>query len=133
MGLPAPAGFQIDLRSGGTVGRARRTPLTADDASFLHVLGDQIRTARHRLGLSQRQLAEKSGVSRNFLSLVERGATGFEVLRLVYLADGLGIDPAELLAAVLASPHLAERRRARPHPVKAVPVRADQITRAGLP
>jgi len=37
------------------------------------ITGDQIREARKRLGLTQAQLAERVGLSRPFIALVEQG------------------------------------------------------------
>jgi predicted ATPase/DNA-binding XRE family transcriptional regulator len=65
--------------------------------------GDLLRRLRSTAGLSQEDLAERSGVSRNGISDLERGLSHtprFETVRL--LADGLGIDEDEragLLAA----------------------------------
>jgi predicted ATPase/DNA-binding XRE family transcriptional regulator len=65
--------------------------------------GDLLRRLRSTAGLSQEELAERSGVSRNGISDLERGlryAPRFETVRL--LADGLGLDVddrAALLAA----------------------------------
>jgi predicted ATPase/DNA-binding XRE family transcriptional regulator len=65
--------------------------------------GDLPRRLRSTAGLSQEDLAERSGVSRNGISDLERGLSHsprFETVRL--LADGLGLDADEratLLAA----------------------------------
>lgn len=42
------------------------------------------------LDLSQQELADKAGVTRNFVSAIERGAQGLDAWRLWALADGLG-------------------------------------------
>jgi transcriptional regulator with XRE-family HTH domain len=52
----------------------------------------QIRILRKRRNLSQRELAEASGLSRNTLSLLERGQTSPTVSTLKRLAIALGID-----------------------------------------
>jgi len=52
----------------------------------------QIRVLRKRRNLSQRALAEASGLSRNTLSLLERGQTSPTVSTLKRLAIALGVD-----------------------------------------
>lgn len=48
--------------------------------------------------LSQQELGAAAGMSRNFISLVERGTNGIDVLRLRRLAAALGVDLVELVA-----------------------------------
>ena len=55
-------------------------------------LARQIRILRERRNLSQRSLAEASGLSRNTLSLLERGQTSPTVSTLKRLAIALGVD-----------------------------------------
>ena len=52
----------------------------------------QIRLLRKRRNLTQRELAEASGLSRNTLSLLERGQTSPTVSTLKRLAVALGVD-----------------------------------------
>lgn len=52
----------------------------------------QIRKLRERRNLSQRALAEASGLSRNTLSLLERGQTSPTVSTLKRIALALGVD-----------------------------------------
>jgi transcriptional regulator with XRE-family HTH domain len=42
------------------------------------------------LDLSQQEIADKAGVTRNFVSAIERGAQGLDAWRLWALAEGLG-------------------------------------------
>src|SRR5687768_4846527 len=66
--------------------------------------GALLRRLRSAAGLSQEELAERSGVSRNGISDLERGlsqAPRFETVRL--LADGLGIDQDERSALIAAA------------------------------
>jgi transcriptional regulator with XRE-family HTH domain len=56
-----------------------------------------LRRLRHEKGLSQDSLAYDAGVSRSYLSQLEKGAF-FASLRIVgRLAEALGVEPAELL------------------------------------
>lgn len=54
-------------------------------------LGNKVREARSRLGLSQRQLAERAGLSPGMLCLIERGETNPSVQSLLGLAEALGL------------------------------------------
>ena len=55
-------------------------------------VAEKIRVLRERRKLSQRALAEASGLSRNTLSLIERGQTSPTVSTLKRLANALGVD-----------------------------------------
>jgi transcriptional regulator with XRE-family HTH domain len=57
-------------------------------------LGNKVREARSRLGLSQRQLAERAGLSPGMLCLIERGETNPSVQSLLGLAEALGLSLA---------------------------------------
>lgn len=60
-------------------------------------LGRQVLTRRKELGLTQGELAEQAGISRNYVSLIERGeARNVSVNVLNELAATLGTTPAEL-------------------------------------
>jgi transcriptional regulator with XRE-family HTH domain len=67
---------------------------------FLRAMGKRIRLVRVDRELSQEQLARAAGMSRNFVSSVERGAHGVDVVRLACLARALGIEIAALLPEV---------------------------------
>jgi transcriptional regulator with XRE-family HTH domain len=47
--------------------------------------------------VSQTELADRAAVSRNFVSAIERGAQGLDVIRLRRLAAAMGMTLAELL------------------------------------
>lgn len=60
-------------------------------------LGRQVLMRRKELGLTQGELAEQAGISRNYVSLIERGeARNVSVNVLHELATVLGTTPAEL-------------------------------------
>ncbi len=62
----------------------------ADDTAVN--LGNQIRLLRDQRNLSQQALAKASGISRNTLSLIERGLTSPTVSTLKGLAQALGVE-----------------------------------------
>ena len=47
--------------------------------------------------LTQDELAQEAGMSRSFVSLIEKGAHGVDVIRLLRLADALDLSLLELL------------------------------------
>lgn len=65
--------------------------LNSVDETTINV-AQQIRILRERRNLTQRSLAEASGLSRNTLSLLERGQTSPTVSTLKRLATALGVD-----------------------------------------
>ncbi len=65
--------------------------MTTDrDAVFLRALGKRIRIARLTRELTQAELADASGISRNFISLMEHGSHGVDVVRLLRIASAFG-------------------------------------------
>jgi len=60
-------------------------------------LGDRVRARRMDKGLSQEELGERSGLHRTYIGQVERGEKNVSVRNLIAIADGLGVDVAELV------------------------------------
>jgi ribosome-binding protein aMBF1 (putative translation factor) len=56
----------------------------------------ELRTTRSKGRMTQEDLAEKADISVSFLSMIERGERAAHVLTLQRLADGLGVEMAEL-------------------------------------
>ncbi|WP_353930520.1 helix-turn-helix transcriptional regulator [Okeanomitos corallinicola TIOX110] len=63
----------------------------------LRKFGEHIRTIRKAQGLSQEQLAELSGLHRNYIGGVERGERNLALLNIIRIAHALGMSPSELL------------------------------------
>jgi transcriptional regulator with XRE-family HTH domain len=61
-------------------------------------LGRGVRRCRKRVGLSQEELAERAGLHRNYVGLVERGERNATAAALLALARALQVPPAELWA-----------------------------------
>src|SRR5262249_50397689 len=74
----------------------RRGAAPADEA-YLKSLGDRVRTARARRGMSRRILAKATGVSERYLAQLERGAGNASVLALRQIAEALSIEVAALV------------------------------------
>jgi XRE family aerobic/anaerobic benzoate catabolism transcriptional regulator len=70
----------------------------ADDAAYLVTLGRRVRHGRHQVGITRRQLAERSGVSERYLAQVETGSGNISVLLIRRIARVLRTDVGSLLA-----------------------------------
>lgn len=68
-----------------------------DPAAYLRALGKRVRILRLTREMTQGELAAAAGLSRNFVSLIEHGSHGIDVVRLLRLAAALGIPLDELL------------------------------------
>lgn len=66
------------------------TPVAAE-------LGERVRSRREEQGLSQEKLATRCNVHWTFLGQVERGQRNIRLNNILKLADGLGIDPGDLI------------------------------------
>ena len=66
-------------------------------------IGARVQKARKKLGLTQDQLAELSGSSREFISRLENGKQGYKASLLVEIADKLGLDPIFVLRGMTAA------------------------------
>lgn len=61
------------------------------------LVGRNVRAARLKAGLSQEQLAERSGFTQQYLSGLERGQRNPTIVSLYEIAQALGTTPIELL------------------------------------
>lgn len=68
----------------------------ARDKDPIRVFGDRIRQRRCDLGLSQEQLAEKSGFHRTYIGTIERGERNPALRNIVRLAEALSVDVGTL-------------------------------------
>jgi transcriptional regulator with XRE-family HTH domain len=65
-------------------------------ANVLKVLGGRVATLRRERDLTQEQLAERAGVSRNHIADIELGARNTGVWSLILVARALDVPPSEL-------------------------------------
>lgn len=61
------------------------------------ILGQNVREARRRAGMSQEQLAFEADMKRSYVSDLERGTRNPSLKAIGRLATALGVEPAELL------------------------------------
>jgi XRE family aerobic/anaerobic benzoate catabolism transcriptional regulator len=81
---------------------ARETPQKTStsptaDAAFLRALGERVRVARARRGMTRKILAHDSGVSERYLAQLESGRGNVSVLLLQRIAAALHLSLTELL------------------------------------
>lgn len=81
--------------------------ITAAIATLDDLFADNLGTARHRAGLSRRDLAERTGIPAYTIENIESGRGCRDNLRrratigeAVVLAEALGLKPGDLLRAV---------------------------------
>jgi transcriptional regulator with XRE-family HTH domain len=83
-----------------------------DVAVFLRLVGQRVAAARDRRGLTQGQLASRSGLPAETLAGLERGAYGVEVDELHRVADVLRVAMSDLMPAEAEVRGAAEALRA---------------------
>jgi transcriptional regulator with XRE-family HTH domain len=76
---------------------AQRSPAHA-------ALGRAIRQARARRGISQEELASRSGLHRTYVGGIERGERNPSFTNIVRIAEALDERPSQLLAAAERDP-----------------------------
>lgn len=71
------------------------------ERSLREKLGEQLRSARVKTGLSQVGLAEKLGISRPSIASIETGRQSLSVEQLVEFANLLDVNPVDILEQTL--------------------------------
>lgn len=84
-----------------------------EDANLNRQIGDRLRAARARLGLSLEALSARAGVSRAMISRIERAEASPTATLLVKLCAALGLAMADLFAAEDGPPSPLARREAQ--------------------
>lgn len=67
------------------------------DNTELKNLGQTIRLKRENRGLTQNEVAEKAGLDRNYIGMVERGERNPSYLSLLKIANGLNLTVYQLI------------------------------------
>jgi XRE family transcriptional regulator, aerobic/anaerobic benzoate catabolism transcriptional regulator len=81
-----------------------RRGATARDAAYLKRVGERVRLARARRGMSRKSLSRASGVSERYLAELERGAGNASLLVLRQIAEALSIAAAALVSDAAERP-----------------------------
>ena len=63
----------------------------------LIALGEAIRLARHKQGISQEKLALMAGIDRSYIGRVERGDNNVAILTLLKIAHALNVGLKDLM------------------------------------
>lgn len=74
-------------------------PLKPNQCSLVKVFADNVRRERVRQGISQELLAERAGVHRTYVGMLERGEKNVTIYNIERIAHALGVDPASLLVS----------------------------------
>ena len=61
------------------------------------LFGKQLRKVRMAKGISQEELAFRSGLHRTYVSSVERGERNISIINIQKLAEALGVDISNLM------------------------------------
>ncbi|MFV3386773.1 helix-turn-helix domain-containing protein [Pseudomonas sp. NY15364] len=72
-------------------------PLKPDQCLLVKVFADNVRRERVRQGISQELLAERAGVHRTYVGMLERGEKNVTIYNIERIAHALGVAPASLL------------------------------------
>lgn len=59
--------------------------------------GDKVRKERMAQGFSQEGLAERAGVHRTYVGMIERGEKNITLLNIIKIAEALRVRPKDLL------------------------------------
>ena len=84
----------------------RRKKQTVEQA-----LGAKLRALREQQGLSQAELGRRAKQSQSNIARVEEGGRSPTVGTLARLAEGLGVEPAELLTGLVDKPKPAKAEK----------------------
>lgn len=68
-------------------------------SKLLRTIGSNIRTFRREQGISQEELALRSGLHRTYVGAVERGERNVSALNIEKIAEALNVRPSTLLEA----------------------------------
>jgi len=70
---------------------------TPSEAKILKQLGNNLRTERQKVGISQEALADMAGIDRTYVGSVERGERNIACLNIVKLSKALGLTASQLM------------------------------------
>lgn len=65
--------------------------------TILEQFGERVRAERLRQGISQEELAARSGVHRTYIGMIERAEKNITLKNIIKIAEALGVKPSSLL------------------------------------
>lgn len=72
-------------------------PIDPTTCALVGIFADNVRRQRLELGLSQEELAERAGVHRTYVGMLERREKNVTIYNIERIALALGVEPALLL------------------------------------
>ncbi|MFL9815485.1 helix-turn-helix transcriptional regulator [Stutzerimonas sp. VN223-3] len=72
-------------------------PLKPELSPLVNVFAANVRSMRLHLGLSQEALAERAGVHRTYIGMLERSEKNVTIYNIERIAMALRVEPASLL------------------------------------
>lgn len=72
-------------------------PIQPNQCALVAVFAANVRRKRQQLGISQETLAERAGVHRTYIGMLERGEKNVTIYNIERIALALGVEPAFLL------------------------------------
>jgi len=72
-------------------------PVAPQNCRLVTIFADNVRRERLALGLSQEELAEKAGVHRTYVGMLERSEKNVTIYNIERIAIALQVEPAVLL------------------------------------
>ena len=72
-----------------------------DKAEVLKVIGTNVKQARLLRGFTQQMLAEATGLSTNFISLIERGDSGASLTTITLICNALKVDVSVIFKGLI--------------------------------
>lgn len=98
-------GRELDVDAGAlrsVIDPVHRTAIEAGDQREREDIGSRLRDARKSVGMTQEQLASRSGIPQETLSRIETGRRNPRIETLRKFAEGLGWETPELLGRIAA-------------------------------
>jgi len=71
--------------------------MLVSEFGFVDSLGRNIKAERYRRGFSQEKLAEKTGLHRTYIGVIERGEKNITIRNCCKIADALNIRLSDLI------------------------------------
>lgn len=67
------------------------------ERNYKLAFGKRLKEVRQSVGISQEELAFKSGLHRTYISSVERGERNISLINIKKISDALGVKPRDLM------------------------------------